>query len=370
MRVCEPSAAAVVSGRGEHTVEALSVSPDERHIVLATHTLQLFTNILPNLESTKLPNLLFRVLHALHHERGILGAATCLWKPVVLTTGGDRTLRVWDYEKNLLLMNQPFREDIFSIALHPSGLNAALGLTDALRLVHLLFDCVRPYHQLKIRRCDVCSFSPGGQLLAAADGALVTVISSVTLRMVHILKGHSSKVVGLGWYPDDAVVVAARQDGSVVGWDVRTGSQIWQVRSGSSCVFLYATLSLDNQSTLVAGHTRGLAEVTAGQMVQDIRYDKGELTCATLAPVKTLMALGTSQGQVALNRYPLHMAQDFVVTQGHHGKITKFTINAFCHHLWVRLGNALGNAQRRMERSIDGNNDERPKESKLDVRVD
>ena len=142
IRVCERSAESLVSGRGQHTVTALSVAPDQRCVVAATHSRQLFVNEIPSLEPAKvgggrwkdllkcnlilhegalpswlrtsqltfiiiifsqpsidptsplapvqLSSLLFRPLHTSHHEGAVVDAATCAWKPLVATAAKDR----------------------------------------------------------------------------------------------------------------------------------------------------------------------------------------------------------------------------------------------------------------------------------------
>ncbi|XP_042865893.1 cilia- and flagella-associated protein 57-like [Penaeus japonicus] len=326
LRICEPSPAALVSGRGEHTITTLSLSPGEKNIVAATHTRQLFTNPLPSLEAAKLPSLMFSPLHARHHEGGVVDADGCLWKSIVVSGGQDRTVRVWDYQNHALLLTHAFREDIFSLSLHPTGLHVAVGLTDALRLHHVLFDCLRPYSEIRIRRCGACSFSPSGNLFAAADGNLLVITSNVSLKKIFTLKGHSAKVTGIGWYPDSSAAMTCAADGTVVGWDVHKGQSIWEVDSLTSSNYLTWTLSLDGKPTVVAGHGSSFTEITGGQMVQDITYEAGDLTCAGLAPVKTLVTLGSTSGQLVVNRYPLHMAQKFMTFPAHSGSLNKVLV--------------------------------------------
>ena len=64
---------------------------------------------------------MFSSLHAHYHEEGIVDMDSCLWRPIVVTVSGDRTLHVWDYLAKNLLLYHTFREDVFSISLHPNG---------------------------------------------------------------------------------------------------------------------------------------------------------------------------------------------------------------------------------------------------------
>ena len=85
----------------------------------------------------------------------------------------------------------------FPTLLFCPGLHVAVGLTDALHLYHLLFGTVRHYKELKIRRCSMSKFSQGGQYLAAVDGNLLLLCSSIFLKRVATLKGHTNKVKNL-----------------------------------------------------------------------------------------------------------------------------------------------------------------------------
>ena len=73
-------------------------------------------------------------------------------------------------------------------------MHVAVGLTDALRMCHLLFETVRVFAEIRIRRCNVCKFSNGGQLLAAVDSNLITVTTVASMKRSHTLKGITGKV--------------------------------------------------------------------------------------------------------------------------------------------------------------------------------
>ncbi|XP_050690279.1 cilia- and flagella-associated protein 57-like [Eriocheir sinensis] len=340
LRLCDPSPAALVSGRGEHTITTLSLCPSEKTIVAATHSCQLFTNPLPSLDASTLSSLQFTPLLARLHEGAVVDADTCLWKPLVVTAGEDRTLKVWDYRQHLLLMSHPFKQDVFSLSVHPTGLHVAVGLTDSLKLHHLLFDSLRAYSEVHVRRCACCCYSPGGHMLAAADGHLLLLTSTLTLKKSLTLKGHAAKVTGVGWYPDNSAVMACGADGNIIGWDVCRGQVMWQVTAGNgACSYLASCLSLDGKATVLAGHGGGFAEITGGQLVQEMNYNNnttnnntssnnsGEVICACVAPIKTLLALGTARGHLALNKFPLHMALNtFKQVPAHAATIVKVLV--------------------------------------------
>ena len=48
---------------------------------------------------------------------------------------------------------QWFREDIFSVAIHPAGLYIAAGFADKIRLLNILIDDMRLFHEFPVREC-------------------------------------------------------------------------------------------------------------------------------------------------------------------------------------------------------------------------
>ena len=66
--------------------------------------------------------------------------------------------------------------------------------------------------------CTVCRYSVGGQYVAAANPAAITVLSSYTSEVVCVLRGHSDKVTDLEWSPDDRFLYSCSLDGRVFRW--------------------------------------------------------------------------------------------------------------------------------------------------------
>ena len=51
----------------------------------------------------------------------ITGLDICIRKPILVTCGADKTVRVWNYHEKTCEIVKFFHEDAFSVALHPSG---------------------------------------------------------------------------------------------------------------------------------------------------------------------------------------------------------------------------------------------------------
>ena len=86
------------------------------------------------------------------HVGEITGLDVCVRKPLIVTCGNDKTIRIWNYiEKKLEIMKQ-FQSEIGSVAFHPSGLHILAGFSDKLKLLNVLMDDIRPYKDFHIVR--------------------------------------------------------------------------------------------------------------------------------------------------------------------------------------------------------------------------
>ncbi|CAL4106647.1 unnamed protein product, partial [Meganyctiphanes norvegica] len=257
--------------------------------------------------------LIFSVMACLNNEGEFLGVSppeiSLLRNTVMPVT--QRTVKIKSVEEECedLLIIYPKKDDILH-TLKKYSLHVSVGQTDALRLYHVVFSAMRQYSEVRIRRCGVQKFSCAGHILAAADTNLIILTSNISFKKIITLKGHLTKVTGMGWYPDDSALMSCSSEGAVYAWDIKAGIQLWEVKSLSSATYLCGALSLDSKPTLIAGHGTLLTEVTGGQMIQDLKYSEGEMICVGISAVKTLVILGTAQGKILLNKFPLHMAEN------------------------------------------------------------
>lgn len=150
----------------------------------------------------------------------VTGMDVCVRKPLLVTCGLDRTVRVWNYVDRTCEVAKRFNEEAFSVACHPSGLHLLVGFADKLRLLNILMDDIRAFKELPVKACRECQFSTGGHLFAAVNGNTIQVFSLFTGELVATLRGHNGKVRSLFWNADDSSIVSAGLDGAVYHWDL------------------------------------------------------------------------------------------------------------------------------------------------------
>jgi cilia- and flagella-associated protein 57 len=80
------------------------------------------------------------------------------------------------------------------IALHPSGLHVAVAFPSYVRLMNILMDDVTTYKELSIKGCTEVKFSNGGQYIAFANSASVSIVATYSCETVCVLRGHTDKV--------------------------------------------------------------------------------------------------------------------------------------------------------------------------------
>ena len=163
----------------QSSVVSLALAPNEDYICAVTGDNQLLTlpSISPNTIST---DDVKYVTCSFHGQKAILGMDICYRKPLILTCSRDQSLRIWNFQSLELELCKTFPEEMLCGALHPSGLHAAVGFGDKLRIFHILVDELRPALELPIKNCRECRFSGGGHMLAAANGNSINVFDFYT----------------------------------------------------------------------------------------------------------------------------------------------------------------------------------------------
>ncbi|PFH36656.1 WD domain, G-beta repeat-containing protein [Besnoitia besnoiti] len=250
-------------------------------------------------------------LHTPFHIGPILGLDVCELKPLIVTCGEDKSIRVWNFLENSVELCKFYSEEVYSVAFHPSGFHILAGFSDKLRLMNLLLDELRTMKEFLIKGCRECRFSNGGHLFAAVHSNLIQVYETYTCRSVATLRGHNSKVRALCWSPDDTILASTGMDGAVYEYYItKDGARIsdW-VHKGISFSSVVAYRGEEALNTLlVVGSDSSLKEVSNSQLVNT--YDAGSTLSALALPRKRrALFAGTADadcpGQLRSYAFPL-----------------------------------------------------------------
>lgn len=89
----------------------------------------------------------------------------CVRKPLIVTCGVDKFIRVWNYEEKTIETYKSFNEEAHCVSFHPSGFHIVVGLSDRLRLMNITVhnNALKHYREIvPFRACREIKFSNGG----------------------------------------------------------------------------------------------------------------------------------------------------------------------------------------------------------------
>jgi WD40 repeat protein len=83
-----------------------------------------------------------RLSHSFH-SGPVLSIDLCLTKPLIASSGADKTIRLWNYTENSLEVINCFDEPANCITIHPNGLYILAGFASCVRLMAILLDDIK-----------------------------------------------------------------------------------------------------------------------------------------------------------------------------------------------------------------------------------
>jgi cilia- and flagella-associated protein 57 len=289
------------------SIVAMSISPSEDLICAVSSDNQLLsmTGVSP---VSLVDDSVSYVSCSFHGQKAITGMDICYRKPLLMTCSRDQSLRIWNFQTMELELHKVFPEEMLCCALHPSGLHAAVGFGDKLRIFHILVDELRPAHELPIKNCREAKFSTGGHMLAAANGNSINVFDFYTGEKVADLRGHNGKVRSIFWLDSGSQILSCGQDGAVYIWEIdgskRTGEF---VHKGT----LYTSAVCAGETVFVVGSDRMLKELELPDLSLTKELDGGGalLNVVSLSTAKSVLFAGTADpgkpGVIRAYAYPV-----------------------------------------------------------------
>ncbi|KAF5888302.1 cilia- and flagella-associated protein 57, partial [Clarias magur] len=311
----------------QQEISSMCISPSEETLAISTQRGQIYLIALASAEMSKGVRTHFEFLSHSFHSGIITGLSVCIRKPLIATCSTDRSVRIWNYETSALELYKEFQEEVYCVALHPSGLFILAGFSDKLCLMNLLIDDIRTFKEFPVRSCRECVFSHGGHMFAAVNGNVIHLYSTMTFDNILNLKGHIGKVRAVVWSADDSRLVSCGMDGAVYEWNALGGRR----ESESvlkSCGYSGVALSVDARSIIAVGNDFTLKEIQDCQVLREVPSDDVMYTAVVMTRSGRTLFTGTTSGTIRAIKYPLLMQKDWTEYQAHSGPITKMAITS------------------------------------------
>lgn len=265
-----------------YVIRNIAINEQQDTIVATTCHSQIYIGQLFAPETLDVTQVEFKYLSEPLHIDSIIDLSVCSWKTIAMTASKDHTVRIWNYETMKVELMKKFLIDIRVVALHPSGMFAAIGFTDVLRLVQIQLKDLKITKSFNYPMCTVLKFSNRGHFLAAGCDKVIAIISVFTFETVMSLKGHNG-ILSLAWSTDDGFLVSSGREGSVYEWNISLGGERINelVQKGT----LYKSIVVSSDQSYIVGvtHSAYLREISKSQMVREFRAPDVEASLTTLA---------------------------------------------------------------------------------------
>jgi cilia- and flagella-associated protein 57 len=266
-----------------YVIKDIAVNEQQDTIVATSLHSQIYIGQLFAPETMDVTQIEFKYLGEPLHIDSIIDLDVCSWKTIAITVSRDHTVRIWNYDTMKVELLKKFLIDIRVVSLHPSGMFAAIGFTDVLRLVQIQLKDLKITKSFNYPMCSVLKFSHKGHLLAAACEKIIAIICVFTFETVLNLKGHNNGILSLAWSTDDRFLVSSGKEGSVYEWNISgNGERVNElVQKGT----LYKSIAVSSDQSYIVGvtHSAYLREISKSQMVREFRAPDAESSLTSLA---------------------------------------------------------------------------------------
>jgi cilia- and flagella-associated protein 57 len=214
---------------GEESIKAMALSSNKETVLAFTKSERVLSFSLTSVdmleEGSPTP---FVDLHRGGFHFGAIHAMDiCLQRPIVVTAGADKTIRVWNYLRGRCDVVHNIKvEEAHAVACHPAGFQVLAGFKERVRVYGILLDDLKPVKELPIKHCRELKYAAGGHMFACALGITVSLYSSTTLQSIATFTGHIGIVRCLVFTRSDRILYSTGVDGNIHAWDLVSMTKI------------------------------------------------------------------------------------------------------------------------------------------------
>jgi len=119
-------------------ITSLSVVPGlESKLVCCTQTNSIYSLNIKNENQLSIDEGLFEPITEPFHFGSINAMDIAVRKPLIVTCGTDRSIRIWNFEDMKLECCKFYPEEAISVSIHPSGFHIVVGFSDKVKLLNI-----------------------------------------------------------------------------------------------------------------------------------------------------------------------------------------------------------------------------------------
>ena len=307
-------------------VRCLALSPAGDNVFITMENSQMFVLSSFSLDVRNPREMKFAPLGELGHDGRINDMDVCVRKPVVVTCGADKSIRIWDFAARTCENIKYFNEEPLSISVHPSGFHIVVGFVDKLRFMNVLMDDIRTVKEFPLRNVQEVRFSRGGQFFAAAKNNVISVFDTYTCKQRDDLtiRHHGGRVTSLYWSGGDEAIASCGHDGAAYLSTVAEDGQPRLNELQQKSTNFSSVLASHDEKLYIAGDGDKVLEVTDDGVGRGTVRHGRDAHCIRHRPQRLFFA-GTATGDVVSYKFPFAG----VYSQGyrcHAGAVTKVCI--------------------------------------------
>eukprot|EP00698_Gefionella_okellyi_P025548 TRINITY_DN9402_c0_g2_i1.p1 TRINITY_DN9402_c0_g2~~TRINITY_DN9402_c0_g2_i1.p1 ORF type:complete len:738 (-),score=162.47 TRINITY_DN9402_c0_g2_i1:26-2239(-) len=237
------------------------------------------------------------------HSSTLHGLAAHPLQPMFATAAFDKSVRVWDAQRKLMLAVLDCNESALCTAFAPDGVHLAVGLTTG-RFAVTNVQTLDIVVEKRLRSSAVYDirFSPEGHLLAVASKGVVDIFSADNYERIATLEGPDSAVQHVDWSTDGKYLQGSTDSDELVTWNVATKMRV-------------------RDAALVKAISWSSFTCHVGMPVQGVNTPDGaRVSAVDRASHAELLVVATGRGHMLLYRYPCDAAgSDSIIYGGHAG---------------------------------------------------
>ena len=277
--------AAVFARRQMNVANSLALAAVSKTVLNADLRVLLALNAVAASHTRDAEEALYRAVQALEGPRFyttgqpyiVLGMTFSPDSKLLATANSDNSVAVWNAQDGTRL-GEPLKIDggVENVLFRTDGALAVATSRGAVKMIDAYGKMLQSDIAVAKKEVKSLAFSSGGAKLAIGSQDFSAAIWDSPAGPLRRLAGHDGPVRAVAFSPDARYLLTASVDGTAIGWDPGSTSQVFKLgdRGGAALLSLAVGPSGKNAATGDASGRVRLWEVPSGRLLQDQRHSE------------------------------------------------------------------------------------------------